>query len=361
MSDLFPQGFFERYLWDDPLPLDPRGHSGAVLRAEDIYRYVNEFDLLINRADFIDDNLKGASYTMSPHPSEGWILDTDGHQRTLEIREDSRGAHYVVPDNALVYIRLREQLRLPFYVIGRHNLKIDYVYQGLLLGTGPQVDPGYIGRIYIPLHNLTRQSVRVYINESFVSIDFVRTSPIHFDRGVPETWEQFYALYKSDKRPIKREKLLERDNLSSYLNGAQPSSSLAAFVSKLKELADASKEESEKAKNLASDVRSALGSKKLEVGIAVGFAVTFLGALWGYFGIFQRGVDSISKEVQSLRESAMTSTTEARGEFSKALDAKLADSRKEIELLRTELRSAESEMARLKKESEELRKELEKK
>src|SRR6266403_3041491 len=199
---LFPEGFVENRLWVDPIQPDPSTYFGAVLRAEEIRRYVTEFNLLIDDGDFTPANLKGASYTMAPHPSEGWIIGADGNHELLSVRDNSRGPYYVVPRNSLVYIRLRETLRLPFYLIGRHNLKIDYVYQGLLLGTGPQVDPGYVGKIYIPLHNLTNQQVDIYINESFVSIDFVRTGPLRLENGVPNSYVEFYERYKELKRPI---------------------------------------------------------------------------------------------------------------------------------------------------------------
>lgn len=148
----FPEGFTESHLWVDPFASIYAGYCGAVLRAEQIKRYVN-LNLLIDKGDFIEKNLKGASYSMSPAPDQGWIVE-DHQIVRLKTASDPKGEYYIVPRNSLVYIKLREWLRLPFYIIGRHNLKIDYVYQGLLLGTGPQVDPGYMGKLYIPLHNL---------------------------------------------------------------------------------------------------------------------------------------------------------------------------------------------------------------
>ncbi len=34
------------------------------------------------------------------------------------------------------------------------------VYKGLLLGTGPIVDPGFVGKLYIPLHKLLQINTR---------------------------------------------------------------------------------------------------------------------------------------------------------------------------------------------------------
>src|SRR5439155_12155588 len=113
----------------------------------------------------------------------------------LKTGKDSDGEYYIVPKNSLVFIKLKQELRIPFYMIGRHNLKIRYVYKGLLLGTGPQVDPGYVGNLIIPLHNFTTRDVRVYINESFVSIDFVRTTPLRFNGAPPESIDALYEQY----------------------------------------------------------------------------------------------------------------------------------------------------------------------
>jgi deoxycytidine triphosphate deaminase len=271
----FPDGFQQRWLWIDPLAPDPAAYCGAVLRAEEIVRYVKEFNLLIDNdpASYTEKNLKGASYTMSPHPDEGWIIGQDGEHTRLLVQESSRGRYYAVPRNSLVYIRLRETLRLPFYVIGRHNLKIDYVYQGLLLGTGPQVDPGYIGQIYIPLHNLTDQPVEIYLNESFVSIDFVRTGPLALEHGIPETYTDFHKLYEWSKRPIDLEKVVKKTNLHAYLQGSRPSSSLAGLVARFDKL------ESDFATKTAKMDTEFDKRRYVELAV-VGFFVTLLAAFF---------------------------------------------------------------------------------
>jgi hypothetical protein len=240
MTTFYPADFDQTKLWDDPLKPLPGVFPGAVLVSEEIETYVRDYNLIFDRADFLEGKgkLKGASYTMSPHPNDAWECRKAGSHRPLTKDYDSRGAFYLVPRNSLVFIRLRQKLRLPFYLIGRHNLKISYVYKGLLLGTGPQVDPGYTGRLYIPLHNFTTNDVRVYIDESFVSIDFVRTTPFQLDKKkpVPKNVDDLYATYRVTKRLIPRDKLA-RDYLDAYLEGSKPCSSLGAFVTKFKKMA----------------------------------------------------------------------------------------------------------------------------
>ena len=226
--------FQEKYLWDDPLLSDEqfKAKAGPVLVAEEIKEYAAKYGLLI--ADNFDKNgLKSASYYMKPDPNEFWIFNDKGQQISLEKTNVQGNQCYTVPQNSLVYIRLQQQLRLPYYIIGRHNLTIPYVYQGLLLGTGPQVDPGFIGHLFIPLHNLTNRDVRICLNDWFVSIDFVRTSTLNLARGFPKSEKEFLEMYP-EKRIIPREKL-ERKQLIDYLKKAKPISSLGIYVSRLKE------------------------------------------------------------------------------------------------------------------------------
>lgn len=50
------------------------------------------------------------------------------------------------------------------------------MHRGLLLGTGPIVDPGYWGKLCIPLHNLTDEDHRILQHEGLIWIEFTKTS-----------------------------------------------------------------------------------------------------------------------------------------------------------------------------------------
>ncbi len=205
---------------------------GAVLLAEEIKWYVDE-GLLIAKEDFNEDNLKGASYSMTPDLDGAWIINKEGQHNPLEKRKNDKGEYFLVPKNALVYIRIKERLIMPYYIIGRHKLKIKYVYRGLLLGTGPQVDPGYYGQLIIPLHNLTDNNVEIYLDDSFISIDFVRTSELTLNKGVPDSDDMFREMYP-EKKQIHEEKIKKRTTLIAYLNGARPHSSLDILTFQIK-------------------------------------------------------------------------------------------------------------------------------
>jgi len=57
----------------------------------------------------------------------------------------------------------------------RFNLRIKHVHRGLLLGTGPLVDPGFNKKILIPLHNLTDRSYDIALDEGLIWVEFTKT------------------------------------------------------------------------------------------------------------------------------------------------------------------------------------------
>lgn len=244
---------------------------GAVLLAEEIKWYVDE-GLLIAKEDFNEDKLKGASYSMTPDLDGAWIINKEGQHNPLEKRRDDKGEYFLVPKNALVYIRIKERLIIPYYIIGRHNLKIKYVYRGLLLGTGPQVDPGYCGQLIIPLHNLTDNNVEIYLDDSFISIDFVRTSELTLNKGVPESDDMFREMYP-EKKQIHEDKIKKRTTLIAYLNGARPHSSLDI---------------------LNSQVRKSLSLSYRNVFLEVGIVLTFIGVFLTCFFLLQAKIDNLA-------------------------------------------------------------------
>ncbi len=230
-----------KYLWEDPLA--DWETRGPVLLAEEIWEYATKYNILFkDKNDLFKKDLKGASYSMRPHPEDAYYFDDEGNQKKLEKLNDESGEYHLVKKNSLVYIKLAQCLVIPYYIIGRQNLKISYVYQGLLLGTGPQVDPGFEGNMFIPLHNLTNIDVKIYINKSFVSIDFVRTSSLVFDNSIPDSREAFERDFP-EMKPFPADKL-KRVTLNGYLKGVTPSSSLKESIKYINEI----KEKNEKDK-----------------------------------------------------------------------------------------------------------------
>jgi deoxycytidine triphosphate deaminase len=107
---------------------------------------------------------------------------------TLSIGPDYRDAHgipgalteqklwYEMPPNSIIFVSIAESLDLPYYIVARFNLRVDWVYKGILLGTGPQVEPGFRGNLSCPLYNLTSRPHLITLGQEFATIDFERTT-----------------------------------------------------------------------------------------------------------------------------------------------------------------------------------------
>jgi deoxycytidine triphosphate deaminase len=98
----------------------------------------------------------------------------------------------VLEQNSLCYVTLQPFFRMPAYIAGRFNLLIRDVYRGLLVGTGPLVDPGFCGRLSIPLHNFTSSEYLLRAGEGFVYFEFTKLGWDNGDQPRPcvSWWKQ---------------------------------------------------------------------------------------------------------------------------------------------------------------------------
>lgn len=78
--------------------------------------------------------------------------------------------------NSIVFVECDLEFRLPRNIAVRFNLQIVHVHRGLLLGTGPLVDPGFFGKLCIPLHNLTNQDYEIPLEEGLIWVEFTKTT-----------------------------------------------------------------------------------------------------------------------------------------------------------------------------------------
>jgi hypothetical protein len=100
----------------------------------------------------------------------------------------------------LIYIRFFEEINLPFYIIARFNLRVKQVYRGLLLGTGPQVDPGFRGHLNCPIHNFTDEPKRIRFREALATIDFEKTTTFGQSYFANRTADQIRNISFADMR-----------------------------------------------------------------------------------------------------------------------------------------------------------------
>ena len=152
----------------DPFP----GIKPSLLSADHIRDYVMETGAI---APFYlgggrRSRLKKASY-------EGRIggcayrYNKEGMLESVPLEEELE-----IGANSIVFVECDLAFRLPDFIALRFNLQIRHVHRGLLLGTGPLVDPGYSGKLCIPLHNLTDRDYSIPLEDGLIWIEFTKTT-----------------------------------------------------------------------------------------------------------------------------------------------------------------------------------------
>jgi deoxycytidine triphosphate deaminase len=145
--------------------------QSALLSSADIYDYVAASGMIY---PFDIKNLKSASYEI---PLKGKIFYWNGKNEDCS-QDIGPGTTFTLPKNSIAFINLETKFRIPEYIALRFNLRITHVHQGLLLGTGPLIDPGFEGNILIPLHNLTSNEYTLKGGEGFIWVEFTKLNLI---------------------------------------------------------------------------------------------------------------------------------------------------------------------------------------
>lgn len=96
---------------------------------------------------------------------------TTSTKKLINIRELG---YIVLQPGDFGVVTVLEEIRLGVQHAGRFGLRSKYARKGLIATTGPQVDPGYHGRLIIGLTNLTPKPVSIPYKDDFVSIEFHR-------------------------------------------------------------------------------------------------------------------------------------------------------------------------------------------
>lgn len=146
----------------------------SLLSAEHIDKYIRTLGLIspYYKGGGRKSRLKKASYE-GRIGKKAYKFDNDTDELKPILIPDEP---LKVPANSIVFVECDLDFRLPRYIGLRFNLQIRHVHRGLLLGTGPLVDPGYWGKLCIPLHNLTNEEYDIPIQEGLIWVEFTKTT-----------------------------------------------------------------------------------------------------------------------------------------------------------------------------------------
>jgi deoxycytidine triphosphate deaminase len=193
----------------DPFPEIP----SALLNTSDLFNYVCVAGMI---DPFDEENLKTASYAISIG-NNATYWDGNGTKREMHFSE---GNTFTLPPNSIVFVDTKEKFRLPNYMALRFNLKIEHVHRGLLLGTGPIVDPGFTGRLLVPLHNLTTNEYELIAGDTFAWAEFTKIS-LHpkGNKKSKEVYKKYKLTEKKVEFPTRKKNRTESDYLSDARYG----------------------------------------------------------------------------------------------------------------------------------------------
>ena len=130
---------------DESFWIDPEPDMSAVLTADRIRAYHYKVGRMIR--PFQEQHLNPASYDLTLGPR----CLVDGEEQLL----NAWNPVLRIPPGSIAFVTPREVLLIPHWLVATFNLKSEYIFKGLLMGIGPQIDPGFMGVLTCPLHNIS--------------------------------------------------------------------------------------------------------------------------------------------------------------------------------------------------------------
>jgi len=262
----------------------------SLLSADDIKSYVENTGLVypFYSNSGIKSPLKKASYEGKVGSSAYEYDNKTGHRISLLKEGDTR---LRVRARSIVFVECDLEFRLPEFIALRFNLHIQHVHRGLLLGTGPLVDPGFHGKLCIPLHNLTDADYIIPLNEGLVWFEFTKTtSGKQGNLGRPPfdgNFDDFSDITK----------FLDKAAGNYGIEGPVPlRSSLPSMILEAQKSATSSSNAAEDAK------KSALFSSRVTLAAGIGAAIGIATLWYTYYSDMNEQFDYVRPQIFELHQ-----------------------------------------------------------
>jgi len=133
-----------------------------ILTHDQIIEAHKASEIIINPFD--EEQVESASYDLRIGEQGGTTTD----KKLVNIKEN--GYLLVQPGDFAIVITL-EEIRMGLQHAARIGLRSKYSRKGLIATTGPQIDPGFHGRLVVGLTNLTPKPVSLPFKDSFLTIE----------------------------------------------------------------------------------------------------------------------------------------------------------------------------------------------
>lgn len=309
----------------------------SLLSAEHIKHYVLETGAV---APFYENGGRHSRLKMATY--EGRIgerafrYNKEGSLEGLDFDDE-----LAIEANSIVFVECDLEFRLPPYLALRFNLQIRHVHRGLLLGTGPLVDPGYWGKLCIPLHNLTDKDYSIHKNDGLIWIEFTKTT------GHQEGRPPLDLLEKKTGYWNVREFIEKASYPWSGIGESVPIRSSISGVIARAERAATSAEEARRNAKEATDQASRMRSNITLAGIVTGVLLVV-----GIAGLFFAVYSSLVPRIDDLQSRFSFIESVSTDEEFRGIPSVTKDLMREISTLRRRVEELEQSVATKGKSSE---------
>ena len=134
-----------------------------ILNNRQISEAVSKGDIFIEPFD--ENQVQAATYDLKV----GAQGATASAKKLINIHDDG---YLLLKPGDFAIITVLEELHLSPQYVGRFGIRSKYARKGIIATTGPQIDPGYEGRLIIGLTNPTPNSVTLPYKDDFLSVEF---------------------------------------------------------------------------------------------------------------------------------------------------------------------------------------------
>ncbi|MFB0563084.1 MAG: hypothetical protein ACETWM_17935 [Candidatus Lokiarchaeia archaeon] len=158
---------------------------------------------------FEEKQLQGASYDLRLG-EEYYKFNADGKKATDMINKIEEYEEITIPPYDVCFVLMKEKVNMPNNLAGRISLGTNLIKQGVMLSVQPPVDPGYSGKIYGMLHNLSKKEVYITKEESVLTIEFIKLN---------DNTEKIYEGHMKNFKELKQLITVSFESgLSSFVN-----------------------------------------------------------------------------------------------------------------------------------------------
>lgn len=146
------------------------GSCGGVLLRDEIKRLVDEKNMI---EGFEPTCLQAASYDMR--------LGDEYYKEGKLCRLSESNSTLTIPPHDIVFVSYIETFNMPANVVARYDLRMRFLWQGLIMQTGTQFDPGYQGMIISMLFNLSNKEIEICRRGPLATVEFLYTTPVRIE------------------------------------------------------------------------------------------------------------------------------------------------------------------------------------